>query len=110
MDLPLLSGGRRLDCERLPAAVRQGLQARLGSPVVHAATQPRGFSPGLAARLRLADGQRVFVKAAGRRTRRTSSWRSSSARLPVRCLSRSAEPLPPPIVMPRPTSLVSGAR
>jgi len=65
MDLPLLSGGRRLDWEQLPAAVRQGLQARLGSPVVRAATQPGGFSPGLAARLRLADGRRVFVKAAG---------------------------------------------
>lgn len=64
MDLPLLSGGR-LAWERLPAAVRQGLQARLGSPVVHAATQPGGFSPGLAARLRLADGRRVFLKAAG---------------------------------------------
>jgi hypothetical protein len=33
--------------------------------VVQAATQPGGFSPGLAARLRLADGRRVFVKAAG---------------------------------------------
>src|SRR5215217_5002642 len=54
MDLPLLSGGRRLDWEQLPAAVRQGLQARLGSPVVRAATQPGGFSPGLAARVRLA--------------------------------------------------------
>jgi hypothetical protein len=65
MDLPLLSGSRRLDWEHLPAEVRQGLQARLGSPVVQAATQPGGFSPGLAARLRLADGRRVFVKAAG---------------------------------------------
>jgi aminoglycoside phosphotransferase (APT) family kinase protein len=65
MDLPLLSGGRRLDWQHLPAAVRQALQARLGSPVIHAATQPGGFSPGLAARLRLADGRRVFLKAAG---------------------------------------------
>ena len=65
MDLPLLSGGRRLHWQQLPAAVRQGLQTRLGSPVVHAATQPGGFSPGLAARLRLADGRRVSVKTAG---------------------------------------------
>jgi aminoglycoside phosphotransferase (APT) family kinase protein len=65
MDLPLLPGGSRLDWEQLPAAVHQALQARLGSPVVHAATQPGGFSPGLAARLRLADGRQVFVKAAG---------------------------------------------
>jgi hypothetical protein len=65
MDLPLLPGGRRLDWEHLLAPVREALQARLGSPVMHAATQPGGFSPGLAARLRLADGRRVFVKAAG---------------------------------------------
>lgn len=53
MDLPLLRGGPRLDWEALPAAVRQALQAPLGSPVVHATTQPGGFAPGLAARLRL---------------------------------------------------------
>jgi hypothetical protein len=65
MGLPLLPAGHRLGWEELPAAVRQALQARLGSPVIHAATQPGGFSPGLAARLRLADGRRVFLKAAG---------------------------------------------
>jgi len=36
---------------------------RLGGRVVEAVTQPGGFSPGLAARLRLDDGRRVFVKA-----------------------------------------------
>src|SRR4029453_1969895 len=65
MDLSLLPGGRRLDWEHLSAPVREALQARLGSPVMHAATQLGGFSPGLAARLRLADGRRVFIKAAG---------------------------------------------
>jgi aminoglycoside phosphotransferase (APT) family kinase protein len=35
----------------------------VGARVVEAATQPGGFSPGLAARLRLRDGRRVFVKA-----------------------------------------------
>jgi hypothetical protein len=35
----------------------------MGSRVVRATTQPGGFSPGLAARLRLADGRHVFVKA-----------------------------------------------
>jgi aminoglycoside phosphotransferase (APT) family kinase protein len=33
--------------------------------VAEAVTQPGGFSPGLAARLRLASGERVFVKAVG---------------------------------------------
>jgi hypothetical protein len=46
MDLSLLPGGRRLDWEHLSAPVREALQARLGSPVMHAATQPGGFSPG----------------------------------------------------------------
>ena len=35
----------------------------VGWEVVEAITQPGGFSPGLAARLRLSDGRRVFVKA-----------------------------------------------
>jgi aminoglycoside phosphotransferase (APT) family kinase protein len=43
--------------------VRAALEQRLGAPVVEAVTQPQGFSPGLAARLRLEDGRRVFLKA-----------------------------------------------
>ena len=43
--------------------VRQALEEKLGSPVVDAVTQPQGFSPGLAARLLLADGRRAFIKA-----------------------------------------------
>jgi len=43
--------------------VRAALEERLGARVVEAVTQPGGFSPGLAARLLLADGRRVFVKA-----------------------------------------------
>jgi aminoglycoside phosphotransferase (APT) family kinase protein len=43
--------------------VRDAIERRLGSKVVEATTQPGGFSPGMAARLRLADGRRVFVKA-----------------------------------------------
>jgi hypothetical protein len=35
----------------------------MGAQVVEAVTQPQGFSPGLAARLRLANGGRVFLKA-----------------------------------------------
>lgn len=43
--------------------MRAELEARLGARVVEAVTQPQGFSPGLAARLRLDDGRRVFLKA-----------------------------------------------
>jgi aminoglycoside phosphotransferase (APT) family kinase protein len=57
--------GARLAWEMVPASVRSALEERLGSPVAETAVQPGGFSPGTAARLRLADGRRVFVKAVG---------------------------------------------
>lgn len=47
----------------MPPAVRQRIEDRLGSPVVEATSQSGGFSPGVAARLRLQDGRRAFVKA-----------------------------------------------
>jgi aminoglycoside phosphotransferase len=55
--------GQRLHWGQLPDHVRRGLETRLGSAVTDAVTQPGGFSPGVAARLRLADGRSVFVKA-----------------------------------------------
>lgn len=57
--------GMRLGWRETPARVRAAIQWWLGAEVVDARTQPGGFSPGLAARLRLADGRRVFVKAIG---------------------------------------------
>ncbi|MGV9265479.1 hypothetical protein ACWDRR_12540 [Kitasatospora sp. NPDC003701] len=48
--------------EALPAAVRDSVESVLGSPVVAAATQVAGFSPGLAVRATLADGRAVFLK------------------------------------------------
>ncbi|MGW1226695.1 aminoglycoside phosphotransferase family protein [Streptomyces sp. NPDC001515] len=47
----------------LPAVVREAVQDILGAPVIEARTQNGGFSPGVAARVRLADGRRAFVKA-----------------------------------------------
>jgi aminoglycoside phosphotransferase (APT) family kinase protein len=43
--------------------VRAAFERRLGARVVEAVTQPSGFSPGLAARMRLEDGRRAFLKA-----------------------------------------------
>jgi hypothetical protein len=57
--------GERLAWADAPGWLRAGVEARLGGPVVEATTQPGGFSPGLAARLRLGDGRRVFLKAVG---------------------------------------------
>ncbi len=49
----------------IPKRVRVAIEGWLGSPVVSASSQAGGFSPGVAARLTTADGQRVFAKIAG---------------------------------------------
>ncbi|GAA5126376.1 phosphotransferase family protein [Pseudonocardia adelaidensis] len=58
-------GGARLGIDEIPERVRGAIEEILGAPVVAAHSQPGGFSPGLAARLVLADGRRAFAKAAG---------------------------------------------
>lgn len=64
--LDLLRGGSpHLALSEAPAAVRTWVEQVLGSPVVTAASQTGGFSPGVAARVRCADGTRAFVKAVG---------------------------------------------
>ena len=55
--------GVRVDWQSVPVAIRTGIEAICGSPVVRASSQPGGFSPGVAARLECADGRRRFVKA-----------------------------------------------
>lgn len=55
--------GVRLAWSALPEQVRGWVEETLGSPVVEAVTQPAGFSPGSADRVRTADGSRAFVKA-----------------------------------------------
>ncbi|SDJ59977.1 aminoglycoside phosphotransferase family protein [Streptomyces indicus] len=55
--------GVRMEWQEIPATVRGALEQQLGARVVEAATQRGGFSPGVAARLRLADGTRAFAKA-----------------------------------------------
>jgi aminoglycoside phosphotransferase (APT) family kinase protein len=57
--------GERLDWEALPTAVRSAIEQRLEATVARAVTQPGGFSPGVAARLELADGRSFFAKAVG---------------------------------------------
>ncbi|MFG3528336.1 hypothetical protein ACGF8B_16525 [Streptomyces sp. NPDC047917] len=49
----------------LPATVRDAVEGILGAWAVEARGQSGGFSPGVAARVRLADGRRAFVKAVG---------------------------------------------
>ena len=55
----------RLLWSEVPAPVRAPVSAWFGAEVVQEWSQSSGFSPGVASRLRLADGRRVFVKAVG---------------------------------------------
>lgn len=68
------AAGVRVNWEELPDHVRAAIEERTGGRVVEAITQPGGFSPGLAARLRLADGRRVFVKAVSADANPDTPW------------------------------------
>jgi aminoglycoside phosphotransferase (APT) family kinase protein len=57
--------GQRLAWADAPGWLRAEVEARLGARVAEAVSQPSGFSPGVAVRLRLADGRRAFLKAVG---------------------------------------------
>ena len=56
--------GARVAWQDVPQPVRGEIERVCGAPVIGARTQPGGFSPGVAARVRCADGTRWFVKAA----------------------------------------------
>ncbi len=58
------AASHRLQWADVPEPVRQWIEQALGAPVVRAENQPGGYGPGMAARCELADGRRVFVKAA----------------------------------------------
>lgn len=62
--VPRLRTARRPLWAALPVSLQDAVEDRLGSTVVDARSQDAGFTPGLASRLLLADGRRVFVKAA----------------------------------------------
>jgi hypothetical protein len=57
--------GVRTPYPDIPAAVREWVDHRLGSPVVSWTEQVGGMSPGCATRVVTADGSRAFVKAVG---------------------------------------------
>lgn len=78
----------------MPARVRAGVERYLGAPVVEAVNQAGGFSPGLAARVRCADGTRAFVKAVG------SALNGESPGI-YRAEARIADQLPAEVPAPR---------
>jgi hypothetical protein len=55
--------GVRIGWADLPERIREKVEAVIGGPVVQAASQSGGFSPGTADRVVTADGRRAFVKA-----------------------------------------------
>ncbi|MBY8882881.1 phosphotransferase family protein [Actinacidiphila acidipaludis] len=79
---------------QLPDALRTAVERHLGAPVVRADTQQGGFSPGVAARLTSATGERVFVKAVGPRPNAESAGIH-------RAEARIAAALPPDVQAPR---------
>lgn len=56
--------GARVDWLDVPEPMRTAIEGVCGAAVIEARTQPGGFSPGVAARVRCEDGARWFVKAA----------------------------------------------
>ena len=74
---------RRLEWQFLPRAVREEVEERCGSPVVAAASQGAGFTPGFASVLSCADGSRHFVKAASVKAQRmfADSYREEARKL-----------------------------
>lgn len=65
MSTPPPAEGVRQQWQAIPEKLRKDFEQWLGSPIVRVQSQATGFSPGVAARLRTADGQRIFVKAIG---------------------------------------------
>jgi aminoglycoside phosphotransferase (APT) family kinase protein len=55
--------GVRIGWVDLPEHVRAGIEKIIGGPVIETVSQPGGFSPGTADRVRTSDGHRAFVKA-----------------------------------------------
>ena len=74
---------RRLEWRFLPTQIRALIEEHCGSPVVEAASQPRGFTPGFASVLTCADGSRHFVKAASVKAQRliAGSYREEAHKL-----------------------------
>nr|MDT0660147.1 phosphotransferase [Micromonospora sp. DSM 115978] len=57
------ASGVRIGWRDLPAPTRDAIERIIGDRVVEAISQPGGFSPGTADRVRTATGRRAFVKA-----------------------------------------------
>src|SRR5579864_3421401 len=86
--------GVRADWSAIPEHIRRAFESWAGSPVVAAISQASGFSPGVAARLRLGDGRGLFVKA-------VSAEANRDAQLFHRREARVVSALPAGLPVPR---------
>lgn len=77
--IPVRATARRPHWEQLPTAVHEVIEAKAGAPVVAAHSVGSGFTPGFASRLDLADGSRIFVKAASSADDVQHGWPLSNA-------------------------------
>lgn len=92
---PVGRTARRLEWAHLPPHVRALVERRCGSPVVEAASQGAGFTPGFASVLTCEDGSVHFVKAASMRAQRpfAESYREEARKLRVLPAGVPAPPL-----------------
>lgn len=93
----------RIQWSELPPALRAGIERLVGAPAVAAHNCPGGFSPGLASRLRLADGRRAFVKATD-----AAAWPHHAPT--YRDEARTSASLPPTITAPRLLGMIDEGR
>src|SRR4051794_27130344 len=84
---------RRPPWHALPDDVRAAVESRAGAPVLQARSQDGGFTEGFASRLELADGTRIFLKAA-------SAARGDHAHHAYRLEARVAARLPDTVAAP----------
>jgi Ser/Thr protein kinase RdoA (MazF antagonist) len=98
--VPVRATARRRHWADLPAPARDAIELRLGSEVMSTASTGIGFTPGFASRLDLADGRRVFVKAASVVDDARYGWRLSEAyREEIRKLRALPSDLPAPALL-----------
>ena len=98
--VPVRATARRPHWADLAASAREAIVFRLGSEVIGTSSTGIGFTPGFASRLDLADGRRVFVKAASDADDARSGWGLSAAyREEIRKLRALPNDLPAPALL-----------
>ncbi len=98
--VPVRATARRPRWADLPTTARDVIAFRLGSEVISTTSTGIGFTPGFASRLDLADGRRVFVKAASDADDARYGWALSEAyREEIRKLRALPSDLPVPTLL-----------